>query len=73
MDVQSDRDPIILKSQFTNSSLKLTVMITIEKKSLNVGKYVDTKHVDSAIKTYKKERWIHNSKRIGKEDSLSDL
>src|ERR1700730_1462565 len=46
-------------------------MITIEKKSLNVGKYVDTKHVDSAIKTYKKERWVHNSKRIGKEDSLS--
>ena len=46
-------------------------MITIEKKSLEVGKYVDTKHVDSAIKTYKKERWIHNSKRIGKEDSLS--
>jgi hypothetical protein len=46
-------------------------MITIEKKSLNVGKYVDTNHVDTAIKTYKQERWIHNSKRIGKEDSLS--
>jgi hypothetical protein len=46
-------------------------MMTIEKKSLNVGKYVDTKHVDTAIRTYKKERWIHNSKRIGKEDSLS--
>ena len=35
------------------------------------GKYVDTKHVDSLLRTYKKERWIHNSKRIGKADSLS--
>ena len=46
-------------------------MITIEKKSLKVGEYVDTKHVDEVIRTYKQERWIHNSKRIGKEDSLS--
>jgi hypothetical protein len=46
-------------------------MITIEKKSLKVGEYVDTKHVDEVIRTYKQERWVHNSKRIGKEDSLS--
>ncbi len=41
------------------------------KKTQKAGKYVDTKHVDSLLSTYKKERWIHNSKRIGKEDSLS--
>jgi hypothetical protein len=46
-------------------------MVTIEKKSLKVGKYVDTAHVDKVISTYKKERWVHNTKRIGKEDSLS--
>jgi len=46
-------------------------MITIEKNSLKVGKYVNTAHVDKVINTYKKERWVHNSKRIGKEDSLS--
>lgn len=46
-------------------------MLTIEKKSLKVGKYVSTNHVDSVIKNYKQERWVHNSERIGKEDSLS--
>jgi hypothetical protein len=46
-------------------------MKTIEKKSLSVGKYVNTEHVDTVIRTYKKERWVHNSKRIGKPDSLS--
>jgi hypothetical protein len=45
-------------------------MLTL-KKAKKAGKYVDTKHVDSLLSTYKKERWIHNSKRIGKEDSLS--
>ncbi len=40
-------------------------------KTKKAGKYVDTKHVDSLLRTYKKERWIHNSKRIGKADSLS--
>jgi hypothetical protein len=45
-------------------------MLTL-KKTKKAGKYVDTKHVDSLLSTYKKERWIHNSKRIGKEDSLS--
>ena len=46
-------------------------MNNIQKKSLSVGKYVDNEHVDSVIRTYKKERWVHNSERIGKEDSLS--
>jgi hypothetical protein len=36
-----------------------------------VGKYVSTQQVDEAIRTYKRERWIHNTERIGKEDSLS--
>jgi hypothetical protein len=36
-----------------------------------VGKYVNTAQVDEVIRTYKKERWIHNTERIGKEDSLS--
>jgi hypothetical protein len=46
-------------------------MITSEKKSLQSGKYVDTQYVDTVIRTYKQERWVHNSERIGKEDSLS--
>lgn len=46
-------------------------MLTIEKKSLNVGKFVTTEHVDSVIRNYKQERWIQNSERLGKEDSLS--
>jgi hypothetical protein len=46
-------------------------MTTIQKKSVKVGKYVDTAHVDTVIRNYKKERWVHNSERIGKEDSLS--
>ena len=46
-------------------------MLTIGKKSVRVGKLVDSKHVDTVIKNYKKERWVHNSKRLGKEDSLS--
>ncbi len=46
-------------------------MITTTKKSLKVGKYVGTAHVDTVIGNYKKERWVHNSERIGKEDSLS--
>jgi hypothetical protein len=46
-------------------------MTTIQKKSLKVGKQVDSNHVDAVIRNYKSKRWIHNSKRIGKEDSLS--
>ena len=46
-------------------------MITIEKKSLKVGKYVDNEHVDTVIRNYKKERWAQNSQKLGKPDSLS--
>lgn len=46
-------------------------MLKTIKKSVKAGKLVDTKHVDSVIRNYKQERWVHNSKRIGKEDSLS--
>jgi hypothetical protein len=46
-------------------------MLTIEKKSLKVGGQVSTQHVDTVIKNYKQERWVHSSKRLGKEDSLS--
>ena len=46
-------------------------MITKEKKSRKVGKYVNTEFVDMVMAEYKKERWVQNSERIGKEDSLS--
>jgi hypothetical protein len=46
-------------------------MLTIKKKSLKVGKFVNTDHVNTVIKNYKQERWVNNSKHIGKEDSLS--
>ncbi len=46
-------------------------MTKTQKKSLITGKQVDTKHVDTVIKNYKQQRWIHNSRRLGKEDSLS--
>ena len=46
-------------------------MVTNEKRSVKVGMLVNTEYVESVIRNYKQERWIHNSKRIGKEDSLS--
>ncbi|NII24904.1 hypothetical protein HB364_07435 [Pseudoflavitalea sp. X16] len=46
-------------------------MTTIEKKTVKVGKFVDTTYVDTLIRNYKQERWAQNSERIGKEDSLS--
>jgi len=46
-------------------------MITKEKKVVRVAKYVDTEYVNTVLREYKKERWVHNSERIGKEDSLS--
>ncbi|WP_126969720.1 hypothetical protein [Gynurincola endophyticus] len=46
-------------------------MTTIEKKLVRRGKLVNTEHVDTVIRTYKQERWVQNSDRIGKEDSLS--
>jgi hypothetical protein len=46
-------------------------MITIKNKTKKAGKFVNTDHVDSVIRNYKQERWVHNSRRLGKEDSLS--
>lgn len=46
-------------------------MTAIEKKSLKVGRYVDTAHVDTVIREYKQTRWVENSEKIGKEDSRS--
>ena len=46
-------------------------MVGVQKKSVRVGKFVNTEHVDTIIRNYKQERWVHNSKRLGKEDSLS--
>jgi hypothetical protein len=46
-------------------------MLKTEKKAVRVGKLVNTDHVNTAVRNYKKERWIHNSRRLGKEDSLS--
>jgi len=46
-------------------------MNTIEQKLVKAtGRYVTTEHVDSLIRNYKKERWMQNSQRIGKEDTL---
>lgn len=46
-------------------------MVKTQKKSLKVGKLVNSAHVDNAIRNYKQHRWVHNSRRLGKEDSLS--
>ncbi|HCL83396.1 MAG TPA: hypothetical protein DIC22_05440 [Chitinophagaceae bacterium] len=46
-------------------------MTTKQKNSIRVGKYVNTGHVDAVIREYKRTRWVPNSERIGKPDSLS--
>lgn len=46
-------------------------MITSEKKSLQSTMDVETQFADTVIRTYKQERWVHNSERIGKPDSLT--
>ncbi len=46
-------------------------MQTVTTQTKKAGKLASTKHVDAVIRNYKQERWIHNSERIGKEDSLS--
>lgn len=46
-------------------------MLTIEKTPVKVGKFVSTEHVETVRRNYKEQRWIQNSKRIGKLDSLS--
>ena len=46
-------------------------MNTIEKKSVNAGKFVTKQEVDTLITSYKQERWAANSDHLGKADSLS--
>ncbi len=46
-------------------------MLTIERKPLVAQKSVSTQNVDKIIRNYKQDRWIQNSEKIGKEDSLS--
>lgn len=46
-------------------------MLTVTSKTRKAGKFVSTAHTDTLIRNYKQERWVNNSKHIGKEDSLS--
>jgi hypothetical protein len=62
---------LLLSQSDSLKTINIKGMITVEKTSISVGKYVDTKHVDTVIREYKQERWAQNSERIGKEDSLS--
>ena len=45
-------------------------MINQQKKQLG-GQLVGKAHVEELVSNYKKQRWIHNTNRLGKEDSLS--
>jgi hypothetical protein len=55
----------------SSSSLNQSAMNTIEKKSVNVGKFVSKNEMDVLTTAYKQERWADNSERMGKADSLS--
>jgi len=46
-------------------------MTVIKKIPSTVLNRIATSKVDSIIRNYKKERWIQNSEKLGKEDSLS--
>lgn len=46
-------------------------MNTIEKKSVNAGKFLSNEHVTSLLSTYKQNRWVDNSEKIGKDDALT--
>jgi len=43
----------------------------LTKTTKKAGQYVDSKHVESLQSNYKKQRWIQNTERLGKADSLS--
>jgi hypothetical protein len=53
------------------STKKPKAMLATKKKSLKIGKLVNTEHANTVIRNYKQERWAHNSTRLGKEDSMS--
>ena len=42
-------------------------MNTIAKKSVNAGKFLTNEHVATLLSTYKQNRWVDNSEKIGKE------
>jgi hypothetical protein len=46
-------------------------MNTIAKKSVNAGKFLANDQVSTMLSTYKQNRWVDNSEKIGKEDSLT--
>ncbi len=46
-------------------------MITLQKKLVKAGKDVKTVEADTLIREYKQKRWVPNSDRISKPDSLS--
>jgi hypothetical protein len=46
-------------------------MITKQKKLVNVSKDAKTVEADTLIREYKQKRWVANSERISKPDSLS--
>jgi hypothetical protein len=45
--------------------------LTTISKAPKKGKLVNTQHVNELVGNYKKERWIQNSQKLGKMDSLS--
>lgn len=40
-------------------------------KTMKAGQFVDNKHVTMLRENYKRNRWVANSERLGKPDSLS--
>ena len=46
-------------------------MVTVKAKTRKAGRLVNTGYADTIIRNYKQQRWVNNSKHIGKEDSLS--
>ncbi|MBV9988088.1 MAG: hypothetical protein JO301_10435 [Chitinophagaceae bacterium] len=45
--------------------------MTKQQSKTRTGRLVDRKHVDTLIRNYKLNRWVHNTKRLGKPDALS--
>jgi len=46
-------------------------MITLQKELVNVSKDAKTIEAETLIREYKQKRWVPNSERISKSDSLS--
>jgi hypothetical protein len=49
----------------------LKQMTTQLKNSVSTNHHVSTEHVNMVIREYKQTRWVPNSERLGKPDSLS--